>query len=165
MKTLKFIWACLAVLGVSVCGISCSSDEDEPIVDETDYVIETPIPANPEVNKVYAIKHDGKSGKCTFQFYFGKTRAEELGEEYMGATVKLTALDNRRNVLFEYLLHAPDTPEDNLYTGAMLDTFTIYCQQCEAIRSFESTVYDGEDSFKDPVEVKQQYRAPHAFFN
>ena len=144
---------------------SCSSDDHEPIPEPEEEVILTPIPDGAEPGKIYAISHDKKKDVCTFQLYFGKTRAEELGEAYMGARAIVKALDSRGNILFEYLLHAPDTPDSVLYLGARLDTFTVYCHQCEAIRSFESVIYDGEDAFNDPVEVSQQYRSPHTFFN
>ena len=164
MKTTNFIWACLVVLGMSLGNTSCSNDDEPNVEPEENVLIETPLPADAEPGKVYALRHDKKNGKCVFQFYFGKTRSEELGSAYIGATAILQACDINGNIIDECRLQAPDTPKEHLSSDQM-DTFTISTYICEKIRTFKISVYDGSDSFNDPVEYTQQYRSPHVFSN
>ena len=161
MNTIKRFGILWLITGITLSFTACSSDDDEPIVEPEDEVILTPIPSNAEPGMIYAISHDKKNDTCTFQAFFGKTRLEELGDAYIGARIHMKAYDNMGNVIVDYLLHASDTPEESLYESAMMDTFTIPCFLCERIRSFETTMYDGEDAFNPPVEHVYSWSSPH----
>ena len=165
MRFSAFYKICLGMFVTSFCCISCSSGDAEPVLEPEEELIITPLPVNAEVGKVYALSHDKKNDICQFQFFFGKTRAEELKEAYMGAWAILNAYDGSGNILFTYELHALDTPKEFLPPTPIMDTFNVNCTVCERIRSFHVVIYDGEDAFNDPVEMNQQYRSPHVFSN
>jgi len=78
MKTLRLFGmiGLTAVLALSFT--ACSSDDDEPILEEEDEFIEGTKPKNLHVGMLYPISHDKKNDKCTFGLYLGENPPQDL---------------------------------------------------------------------------------------
>ncbi|MBQ6038397.1 MAG: hypothetical protein IJL37_07020 [Bacteroidaceae bacterium] len=150
---------------------SCSDNDDPAVEPEEEIVIETPLPADAEPGKIYALSHEKLHATCKFQFYFGDNSTEELRDKYSNAAVGLSVLDNKGNEVLYFFLHSPDFDPSFRYTGFLYDTFELSSYWCERIGSFEYHLsYNADEDFtrnnKYGAEiVKQEWRSPHSFFN
>ena len=169
MKKLLFFWAGLLTIGLTLCCTSCSKSKDDPVVDPEPEVIIIPLPANPELGKIYPIKHDRKNDTCTFQFYFGKDLTGEQKEQFSDALASITFYDENGNKIHSATAFSPDFSNEVFKRGD--DTFTVYCYICEKTRKFEWTLgyhFSDEDftrTHKYGVIHTQEYRSPHSFYN
>ncbi len=134
MKTLRFLLVSLLVGLFSLNFIACSSDDEEPVIDEGPTLIETPIPADAEFG-LYAIRHDKEDDHCTFKFYFGENPPVD--------NMIIVLWDWTGKYLGQFYLVAPTHPEyveSDTYVerwdgirGYHSDVFTISCYMCESM--------------------------------
>lgn len=161
MKKLLFFWAGLLTIGLTLCCTSCSKSKDDPVVDPEPEVIITPLPANPEPGKLYAISHDLKKEVCTFQYYFGDNSTEELRKRFSDALVDLRGYDSDGNELLRRTIVSPDFSHP--WSDSFIETFTVPSYMCELIRTFKYHLwyYDDERSDIHEVDTEQSWRTPH----
>ena len=165
MKTLKFIWACLAVLGMSVCCTSCSSDEEEPIPEPEEDEVIYGTPTEDDIGKLYDISHDRKTWPwvCTFGFYFGDNPSEELIKRFSDCTIQINYYSQNG---YYGTTHVPADPfRPNYEIG---DTFTLPYYTCEQIVKFEIIIRPSdEEERKDGTKEErweQDFKPVHDYF-
>ena len=150
---------------------SCSDNDDPAVEPEEEIVIETPLPADAEPGKIYALSHEKLHATCKFQFYFGDNSTDELRDKFSNSLVELRMLDNRGNEIDHIILHSPDYDSSFYYSGFIYDTFELVTYQCERISKFEYRLgYSADKDFTRNQKYGsqiyvQEWRSPHSFFN
>lgn len=79
MKTIRFFGMLWIAAAISLSFCACSSDDDEPAIEEEEY-IEGKIPPDIQIGALYAISHDKKNDKCKYGIYLGNPPSPELVE-------------------------------------------------------------------------------------
>ena len=79
MKTIRFFGMLWLAATISLSFCACSSDDDEPAIEEEEY-IEGKIPPDIQIGALYAISHDKKNDKCKYGIYLGNPPSPDLVE-------------------------------------------------------------------------------------
>ncbi|MBQ9498601.1 MAG: hypothetical protein IJR56_00630 [Bacteroidaceae bacterium] len=153
------------VIFLSLLLFSCSSNDNEPVVEpeEEDIVIETPLPADAEPYTVYAIRHEKHplKSECTFIFYFGENPYKEVMMHVRG-------MDKNGNQIFGKTVYSPlykdyvsrDDPKWDEHSCS--DSFTIHSLACERIAYFKFSLDLDGDGWYEPV--TQPWEPVHNYY-
>ena len=171
MKMIRFFWILWLAAAISLSFCACSSDDEEPVIDEGPTLIETPIPADAEFG-LYAIRHDKEDDHCTFKFYFGDNPPVD--------NMVIVLWDWKGEYLGQFYLVAPSHPEyveSDTYVerfdgirGYHSDVFTVSCYMCEnMLGSFRyyytvDVVTETGETQKQFQEIEIPWRPLHHFF-
>ena len=120
MKTPTFLGILLLSAAITLSLNACSS-EDDPVAEE---YIEGKMPANILPGMVYAVSHDKKNDKCTFELYLGDYQPKDMGH------VHVLILD-RFNIVLGSPINLSRWNEESGKSDLISNTFTIPCWYCE----------------------------------
>ncbi|MDO4186841.1 MAG: hypothetical protein Q4D30_10240 [Bacteroidales bacterium] len=125
MKTPTFLGILLLSAAITLSLNACSS-EDDPVAEE---YIEGKMPANILPGMVYAVSHDKKNDKCTFELYLGDYQPKDMGH------VHVLILDRFRNALYNAIVLSKWNEESGR-SELVSNTFTISSWNCEQATIF-----------------------------
>ena len=120
MKTPTFLGVLLLSAAITLSLNACSS-EDDPVAEE---FIEGKMPANILPGMVYAVSHDKKNDKCTFELYLGDYQPKEMGH------VHVLILDRFNKALCNAIVLS-EWNEESGKSELVSNTFTISNWNCE----------------------------------
>ena len=171
MKTFRLLGMIGLTAVLSLCFTACSSDDDNPIVEEETF-IEGPMPKNLHVGMLYPISHDKKNDKCTFGIYLGEKPPQQMIDAMELQTVDIYMYD-RYGKLYNYesgYIFDPSTGtyKDGLNTWNQEkgrgefrhdDTLSLSCAACEVVTKIiicfrGSTLLDYYPELADMDDVK-----------
>lgn len=131
MKTPTFLGILLLSAAITLSLNACSS-EDDPVAEE---YIEGKMPANILPGMVYAVSHDKKNDKCTFELYLGDYQPKDMGHVHV-------RILNRFNKNLGSDIVLSEWNEESGKSELVSNTFTIPCWYCEQASKIAITLPD-----------------------